>query len=166
MIVYKKKLGNALVLIICLAGLGMFFIASIWGLISDRPVGDKALSLLFFVISVLGLRACWKTLPKFFSTNPELELTEKELIIYDHPEYNRIYFHDMIDCSVFRAPRNSVMIGISVKPDAPYKSNSHRFQRWYFNVSSEKSKIIFISLEFADINPEELSRLIGLRITK
>ena len=145
MIIYKKRVGNAFRLILGLMGFGVFFFAGFGGLISDHPLGDKAFFLFFLIMSIVGFWLCWKGMQKWFSPNPEFELTEKEFIIYDDPDYHRIGFHHMMDCSVYQGLRrwHLRVLGISLTPDAPYKGNSHRFQRWALNVAPEKSKIIF-----------------------
>lgn len=160
MIVYKKKLGNSVVLVVALVPLGLFLFASSWALVTERPLTDKLVFFLFFVISALGLKACWRGIKKLASTSPELEVTDDALIIYDNPEYKRIEFEDIVDCGVFRAPRSVDLLAISVKPDAPYRSNANRFQQWYFDIPSGNAKTIFIALDFADVDPQALAALI------
>ncbi len=150
----RKKLEGIITLIIALFGLLMFFTTSIFALFMDMPISEKLIFLLFFIISSFGLYTARTPLIKIFSSNPEFELSDNELRIFDNPYFDRIPYQEMLECDIYHPPRTT-LIGITLKPTSEIQSNSNKFQRLVLSVPNEKSKIVFFSLDFAKINPED-----------
>lgn len=162
-VIKKKKFWPTIWLFISGLPLLMFFSASIAGFTQIRPWFEYIFLLIFLVLSVFGLLAVIKGFKKVFSISPEFELNKKEIIIYDHPKYSGIEFSEMIEANVYRG-RYSTMIGISFIPGSKYGKYLSDLRRIAQGVSKEKSKKIFISLEFADIEAEDLRDIINKRI--
>lgn len=155
MVIKRKKALNAVSLIIASIALLLFFVVSLMGLFSDRSLLEKIAFFIFLTISVFGLRAGFLSLNKFFSSAPEFELTNNELLIYDNTFYNKIPFADMMDCKLYYPPRSSGIIGIFLKPESRIKGNSTIIKDMVFRIPKE-TKVVYLILEFADINHNQL----------
>jgi hypothetical protein len=162
-IIEKKKTSNILKLLFVLIVFIVLTGLCITGLISEEKnflIFIFFLPLLLFIRIIINLKAILK---KLRSKNPEFELTENELIIYDNQEYNRIFYSEMIECKVYRY-QYSVLLGIILKPESLIRSNITKRQSFVFNIPIEKSKIVFVNLEFSSISPDRLRNIITERI--
>jgi hypothetical protein len=56
------------------------------------------------------------------------------------------------------------LLGISLKPGAPHKSNANVFHQMTFNLKPGQSNMVFIPLSFADIDPKTLCSEVQKRI--
>jgi len=166
MMIYKKRAGNFIDLFITLPAITMFLFAGIGILVTDRPIWQKIAAVIILIPTLLGARSWWYTAKKMFSEEEEIELTHTSLILHDDPNYSTIYYQDIINCRICRASKMPPMLGVSVKPDAPYVSNSTRYNRWRFDIPAEESKVLFISLAFADIDPEKLADAIMANVKR
>ena len=60
----------------------------------------------------------------------------------------------------------TTLIGIPLKHSSNIKSNLNQFQRLILNVPKDKSNIVFLSLDFDDIDPNELVTKITKKIAQ
>lgn len=161
----RKKTGNVVTLIISSLALLIFFIVSIVGLFSDKTIKVKLGFLFFLGISAIGLYSTITPIKKVLSNNPEFELAERYFLIFNNPYFDKIPYNEMVGCNLYHPPRTT-LIGISLKHSSNIKSNSNKFQKLLLGVPKDKSNIVFLSLDFADIEPHELVRLITDKIAQ
>lgn len=163
--VRRKKAFNLIITVAILPAIIMFFAASTYGIFTRSSFLEKLFCLVFLAISVVGLRSFFFSLSKIFSIYPEFELTKDTLLIYDNPHYDKIPFSEMLGCKTYYPPKSSGMIGISIKPDSKIVGNSNIIKDFIYNLSKD-SKMVFLSLEYADIDHEYLVDLIKQKIAE
>lgn len=114
-------------------------------------------------MSTLGLFSLVKISGKFFFDNPELELTDSELIVYDNPEINKLPFLEMKEAMSYYT-RYAPTIAIAFREESKYGKQLPGFRRVFQNIPIEKSKVILLNVDFADIEKQALIKLINERI--
>ncbi len=159
----RKKFANIITLAIASFGLLIFLIASVYALFSEMSIYEKFIFLFIFIVFSAVLYGIRIPLTKILSSNPEFELLENELLIFDNPYFDKIPYNEMLECDIYYPPRTT-LLGITLKSTSEIESNSYRFQRLLLNVPEKRSKIVFLSLEFAKINPDDLKNLLKKRI--
>jgi hypothetical protein len=165
----RKKFWPTVWSLFMLFVFSMFLYASILGLLKKQYDFwfDYIFVIIFLIISTIGLIYGLKytriSLIKVLSSSPEFEMNDKEIILNDNPKYNRLPFKDMIEANVYSS-RYSLLIGISFKQHSSYGLYLNNLQRKVRNIPIEKAKIIFLSLEFADIKADDLRDLINEKI--
>lgn len=165
MIIKRKKIGNVITLVIASFGLLMFFIVSIAGLLSDRTIMEKVAFLLFLGASTLGLYSTLVPMRKVLSDSPEFEIAEHNFLIYDNPSFDRIPYIEMLECCLYHRLR-STSLGISLKDNSNIRSNASNYLKFMLNVPKDKSNIVLLNLDFADIEHRELVTIIAKKISE
>ncbi|WKK75947.1 hypothetical protein QYS49_00335 [Marivirga salinae] len=164
MIVKRKRIWNTILFLMVIPGVLMFFIIGIIGIFSDNSIGEKLLSLFFTSITFIALYSGKSVLMKLISNNPEFELTEKEFIVYDDPKYSIIPFKEMLGCETYSGHYED-FIGIHLKDSSRIKSNMTKIYKTISGTPPERSKIVFLTLRYANINAEYLVDLLSKKIT-
>ncbi|ADR21951.1 hypothetical protein MATR_04140 [Marivirga tractuosa] len=162
MIINRKKGKSIAMFIFLVPVLLMFFFGGIYAVFE----GEIAIGIIFIVITVVGLSGVPKSMMKIISANPEFEITDNDLFIYDNPQYECISIQDMVECNIYSGLYNDYLLGISLKKDSQIRSNLKEWKKTFLNIPEEKSKIVFINLEHSDIKPTELANILNKKISK
>lgn len=103
----RKKAWNSVLTFVVFLVSVFILVACAMGIFSEKPLFEKVGSLIFLIISIIGLKVVFNSLNKIFSDYPEFELTTDCLVIYDDSYYDRIPFSEMLGCEV-HYPRRSL----------------------------------------------------------
>ncbi|UZR93468.1 hypothetical protein [Chondrinema litorale] len=169
MIIKKKKSERLTEVIISIPFVLIIMTIIFWGLFDDfdpeLPMFFKAFYLVFIWLAFMGIRSNYRYLLKIFSSNPEFELTENELIIFDNPKYDSIPFSEIIDCTLLYPSKAPNQLFLILKPDSDIIGNTNKIIN-RIRFTSSNYEAVRLSLGFADIKPEKLLELIKERINK
>lgn len=165
MTIRRRKTESIITLIIGTFVLLMFFVVSLVGLFSDKGMTEKIMFFVFLGISIMGLYGIYRSLEKMLSGNPVFELSDRSFLIFDDPDFYKIPYNEMLECGLYTIPR-ATMMGISLKQNSNIKGNSNKFQRLLLNIPKDKSNIVFLGLQFVDIDHDKLVALINKKIAQ
>jgi hypothetical protein len=124
---------------------------------------DFLFLLIFLILSIIIIVSVIRGFIKIFSSFPAFEINQEEIILYHNSIYDRLPFNEMIESNVYSS-QYSLIIVISFKPNSKYGNYLNDFRRKIRNISKENSKIVFLSVEFADVKANELNDKINKMI--
>ena len=164
LIIRRNKLNIILILVFALSVLLFFVYAGFIAFFKEAPLIFKLFSPIYILFAVYLLKSIIHPIKKIISHNPEFKITENNLILYDHPNYKSLSFKDMIECELQSGTEGGQFIMLNMKLASSVKSNTSAAQRWYFGIPKGKYKYIFLSLDFAAIEPQYFCDFINERI--
>jgi len=143
----------------------MFFYACIIG-ITKRNLEfwfDYIFLVFFLILSIIIVVFVFKGFITIYSSFPAFEVNQKEIVVYHISKFDKLPFNEMIESKIY-STRYSLIIGISFKPNSKHGNYLSNFRRKIRNIPKEKSKILFLNMEFAEVKATELSDLINKMI--
>lgn len=126
----RKKFWNVAILVLLSPVYIMFIGGASIGIFTEPNIPTKLFFLLILGISYFGLKAYYRGALKIFSSNPEFELHDDHLKVFDNLRYSEIPYTDILKCDSYYA--SGSLLGLILKNESRVRGKINSIQRRRF----------------------------------
>ncbi len=156
--VKRKKAKNIFIILFITPVYVIFTWISLYGLTTDNNSFLILYCLITLTLMGFGWRMTYRASLKIFSSNPEFELHNDYLKVFDNPRYSKIPYSDILKYNIYYA--NGNILGLILTNESQVRGKINSFQLRRFKIPTTNRNVVLLPLDFADIDPNELLELV------